>query len=533
MSTPYFELDSSIPDFCGREPLKNTHLKTHQKKALHYMRLLESDNPVPVVDTNSDTNELYLHTNYGFYADPACTGKSYVILSLLSLNKCVERKKLLTIWSNGLGMNVYSKIKNFEIPLSILITPISSIGQWSELLTIETDLKYYVVDEFNKIEKINTYDYDVLLVADSIFESVCIHFQGFSVSRLIFDDLYHLEIEEFNKKDKIKFGDLRASFTWFVSSQPQECLQKFRYSHLTFSYLIQQIFSFPHPGLLFRNQPDLISKVVVKMLPTITVSNCLTFFPSKRLIRNVSKETDEGIVSYFVNALEIEIKTKEEVQNGLGVEMKNTFDERFHQMTDPISYEKIKYPICLQCCHQIFDLISLCHCIYNDYRCPFCRKDFDFQNVSLLENDNYLLIKKENIWSKLENINLDKFNIIYIPTLKMKSFRSQMVSFYKELNRRYKCMLYFGSKAFKEFQSQKGILVISKPLQANLHLRFVDKVYVIHPSDYIVYNKTEWFSEYIASQYGNEFKNFLTDFEIGGFCIGSEKTIDFELIRLC
>lgn len=534
MSTPFFELNSSIPDFAGREPLKKTILKTHQKKALHYMRLLESENPVPVVTSSGDANELYLHTNYGFYADPACTGKSYVILSLLSLNKCVERKKLLTIWSNGLGMNVYSKIQNFEIPLSILVTPFSSIGQWSELITNQTDLKFYVVDEYTKIEKINTYDYDVLLVADCIFESICIHFQGFSVSRLIFDDLFHLEIEEFHKKDKIKFGDLRASFTWFVSSQPQECLQKYRYSNLPFSYLIQQIFSFPHPGLLFRNQSDMICKVVGEMLPKINIQTTQTFYPSKRLfVRNISKENPDDLVFYFVNALEIPVKEKEEIQDTVAEEMKKTFEERYNQMMDPVTYDKIKYPICMECCHQIFELNSLCQCIYTDYRCPFCRKDFDFHNVSLLNKTIYQGMKKDNIWIKLQEIDLEKFTIIYMPTLRTKSFRSQMVCFYKELNRRFKCMLYFGSKAYKEFQNQKGILVITKPLQSNLHLRFVDKVYVIHPNDFVVYNKVEWFSDKLISQYGQGFRTHLTDFEIGGFCIGSEKPIDFELIRFC
>jgi hypothetical protein len=531
MSTPFFELDSSIPDYTGRDPLKLTTLKTHQKKALHYMRLLESENPVPIIDTNSEQNELYLHTNYGFYADPACTGKSYVILSLLSLNKCVERKKLLTIWSNGLGMNVYSKIKNFEIPLSIIVSPLSSIGQWSELISKETDLKFYVVDEYTKIEKISTYDYDVLLVADCIFESVCIHFQGFSVSRLIFDDLYHLEIQEFNKKDRVKFGDLRSSFTWFVSSHPQECIQKFRYSNLPFSFLIQQIFSFPHPGLLFRNKSDMLSKVVGEMLPEIKLQSTKTFFPSRKLTNSISNENPEEIVSYFVNSLEIPIKEQDEIIAQVNPEMKTTFEERFTQMTDPVTYEKIQYPTCMECCYQIFDLHSLCKCIYVDYRCPYCRKNFDFQKLSFLNQSIYMPLKKDNIWVKLEDVNLDKFNIIYIPTLKMKSYRSSMVGFYKELNRRYKCMLYFGSKAFNEFKHQKGILVISKPLHSNLHLRFVDKIYVIHPMDYIIYNKIEWFSDKICSKYGQNFREFLTDFEMGSFCIGSQNPIDFDFIR--
>lgn len=528
-NTPFFSLDSSIPNYSGPEPLLHTNLQPHQRKALYYMRLLESENPIPIVSNTPE--EFYLHTNFGFYADPSCSGKSFVILSLLSLNKCVERKKLMTVWSNGSGMNVYSKIQNFEIPLSILVVPISSIGQWTQLLKQETNIKYYIVDEYTKIEKINTYNYDILLVADCIFEPVCIHFQGFSVSRLIFDDLYHLDITEFNKKDKTGFGDLRASFTWFVSSQPQECLQKFRYSNLPFGHLIQQIFSFPHPGLLFRNEELNIQTSLTQMLPEIHTTQIETFFPCKKLSYTFSQDDPEELVSYFVNSLEIKIKEKQEILLDLNQEMQQTFEERYEQMIDPITYDKIKYPVCLECCYQIYDLSWLCKSLYTDFRCPYCRKEFDFWKISALNHSIYMPVKKENIWTKLQNIDTNQFNIIYIPTLKIKLYRQLMSAFYKELNQRYKCMLYFGSKAYKDFQEKKGILILTRPLQSNLHLRFIDKIYVIHPKEFTIFNKIEWFSDKLVSEYGDKHRMYLSDLELGNFCIGSTKKIDFEFIR--
>ena len=540
MSEPlFFELDS-IHDHTESSFLKKTVLKSHQKKALNYMRLLESENPIPIFETQGDKNDLYLHTNYGFYADPVSTGKSFVILSLISMNKCIERKKMITIWSNGLGMNVYSKIKNFEIPLSILVCPVGSVGQWTELLSSETDLKFCIIDD---IEKVCTYDYDVLLVTDALFESVCLHFQGFSVSRLIFDDLSNLKIEDtsgHSPKGKIKkYIDIKASFTWFISSRPQECIKKYRYSSLPFSIQIRQIFSFPHPGLLFRNKIENIRSIVEDMLPDIKMENTHTFYPSRNNFERNMTITHDNIIPLFVNSLEITIKDKEDIEKDLSNDLKTTFSERYSSMTDPITYEKIEYPSCMECCFQIFDLVSLCKCIYIDFRCPICRKDFDFSKISLLDKKVYESIKRENIWNILERIDHSRFNVLYIPTARSKSFNKTMYQFCKELKQKMKCILYnknigntYNSSAYKEFQEKKGILLITKPFHSNLHLTFVDNVYVIHPTDYSPYNKIEWFSDKLLSKYGDKYLSHLSDSELGSFCIGSEKPIQFNLITI-
>lgn len=532
-SSPFYKLDTSIPIYSGKEPLKSTILNTHQKRVLHYIRMLESEHPIPILSNQSvSDSDLYFHTNYAFYADPICTGKSYVILSLLSLHKCVERKNLLTIWSNGLGMNVFSKIKTFDIPMSILVVPLYSVGQWSELFQNETDIKFYIVDDQSKVEKINTYDYDVLLVADLVFDLVCLHFKGFSVSRIIFDDLLHLNIKDLSKKDSSQFGDLRASFTWFVSSQPNECLSKYRGSHLPFAYLIQQIFSFPYPGLLFKNEESSFIPTLTQMLPEIEIKNTNTYLPYKSLT-NFSFDDEEIIVPFFVNVIEIQCKDLSDVVVGLSNEMKETFQERYKNRIDPITYEPIKYPVYQECCHQIFELAWLCKSIWNDNRCPYCRKDSSFTMIIGIDKSIYNPILQKTIWNKLDEIDMNQYNILYVPSLKMKGqFKSRMLYFYKQLHIRYNFHILYGSKVFQDFQKTKGLLVISKPIQSNLHLRFVDNIYVIHPKEYVVLTKTEWFSDQIVHKYGQDFRSEITDQEMGSFCIGSEKKINFEFIRL-
>jgi hypothetical protein len=386
------------------------------------------------------------------------------------------------------------------------------------------------------------------LVADEVFESVCLHFQGFSVSRLIFDDLYYLDIKEFGKKDRVKFGDLRAGFTWFVSSQPQECMHKYRYSQLPFSYLMQQIFTFPYPGLLFRNTDDSLCASLGTMINPIQFQAMDTFLPNKKLTycaecsvqgANATNDPAVDLAHYFINSLEIPIKEPEDVvKQEMTEDMKSTFLERVEQMIDPVTYEKIVYPVCLECCHQIFDLYYLVKCIYNDFRCPFCRKDINFDLMSALKKEIFEPMKKNNIWHKLSEINMNQYNIIYIPSMKTNLYRSSMSPFFKQFIKRHNFIENYGSRAFQQFYEKKGILVICRPLQFNLHLRFVDKIYVIHPKNYVVEDKKQWYSNKIWSEHGPSthsvnYREYLSDFELGSFCIGLEKPITFELIKFC
>lgn len=557
-STPYFYLNSSIPTYVGKEPLKKTFLATHQKRVLYYIHLLESEHPIPILsmdkECKTETQNLYFHTNYAFYADPICTGKSFVILSLLSLHRCVERKKLLTVWSNGLGMNVFSKIQNFDIPLSILVTPQSSLAQWDNLFKEETDIRYFIVDSESAIDQINIYEYDVLIVSDFIFDKVCLHFQGFSVSRIIFDDLLHLEIKDINftktpyisnTGDPSLFGDMRSSFTWFVSSEPNACLQKYKNSKLPFAILIKQIFSFPYPGLIFRNEDTSLEQSLSVILPEIILQNESVYM--KRMEENISIENEIGklihneihLISFFIYQLESKIISIDSILEKLSSEKIQTLKERYQSMTDPVTYDKIKHPTLLLCCNQIFDISSISKCLLMDMRCPFCRKETKWHDILIIDSSNLKLDK--DIWTTLSNINIQEYNVFYIPTLCKsididKFTRRKIHNFIREINKRYKCFIFSGKsnskKIFEDFKKEKGILIIGKPIQANLHLSYVDKVFVLHPNEYKCRNENVWFTNYFKSYYSNLIPNWdnhsqisLTDHELGNFCIGRQNKI--------
>ena len=581
-SIPYFYLNSSIPTYVGKEPLKKTILTTHQKKVLNYIHLLESENPIPILSSDHPTSQnLYFHTNYAFYADPICTGKSYVILSLLSIHQCVERKKLLTIWSNGLGMNVFSKIQNFEIPLSILVIPISSLAQWNTLFHEETDIRYFVIDSDTSIDKINTYDYDVLIVVDSVFDKVCDHFQGFSVSRIIFDDLHHLEIKDSNFKpsyvqnssDPSLFGDLRSSFTWFISSEPQICLQKYRNSRLPFAILIKQIFSFPYAGLIFRNEDVCLEQSLSVILPEIKIDTNGVNLQKVDLTISIQSEVEDilqsncnmiHLVSLMTQRLNLKLTDIKDLKGEISREMFQTLMERYDKFIDPITYEKIKYPILLKCCYQLFDLISISKCFVSDQRCPFCRKESNWENMTILESPNYSEINQD-IWKVLQSIDPSQYNVLYIPSLSKdivvsKRSKHKIHQFIREIVKKYKCFIFSGKsnsrKVFEDFKNEKGILILGKPIQANLHLSFVDKVFVLHPKEYKCTNEKVWYTNYFKTFYsgllnkansesrgeengkenGKENGDWkgdwndrsqisLTDHELGNFCIGRKEKL--------
>lgn len=603
-SDPFFYLNSSIPTYSGKEPLKKTILTTHQKRVLFYIRLLESEHPIPIFSSSnkksndhSNTENMYFHTNYAFYADPICTGKSFVILSLLSLHRCVERKKLLTIWSNGLGMNVFSKIQNFEIPLSILVTPQTSLAQWDNLFKEETNIKYFIVDSEEAIDQINVYEYEVLVVSDTIFDKICLQFQGFSVSRIIFDDLLHLEIKEGddrphkseppqnfgyvpssglssfvnNPSDPALFGNLRASFTWFVSSEPHACLQRYRKSHLPFAVIINQIFSFPHPGLVFRNEDTTLEQSLSVILPEIEFKFKSIFLQKieelsiDNVIKNILSiqnlsDLYSHLLTIFIKNIHMKIKSIEYICENLSQDKIKTIKERYESLIDPVTYDKISHPVIVSCCHQIFDLLSISKCLSSDMRCPFCRKETKWEDIIGISHSICDLNRedlKDDIWSVLENMNLDKYNVFYIPSLSKdvsisKESRTKIHLFIRELTKRYKCFVFSGKynskKVFQDFKKEKGILIIAKPIQANLHLSYVDNVFVLHPKEYQCKNQSVWFTNYFKKYYSNaiiedpsstmsSLKDWnnrslisLTDHELGNFCIGKQNKINISCI---
>lgn len=586
-SDPFFYLNSSIPSYSGKEPLKKTILTTHQKKVLFYIRLLESEHPIPIFSNDSksesrlndqfNTENMYFHTNYAFYADPICTGKSFVILSLLSLHRCVERKKLLTIWSNGLGMNVFSKIQNFEIPLSILVTPRSSLAQWEHLFKEETDIKYFIVDSEEEIDQINVYEYEVLIVSDIIFDKLCLQFQGFSVSRIIFDDLLHLEINEgfesqspgrsgYNTESTL-FGNLRASFTWFVSSEPQTCLQRYRKSRLPFAILINQIFSFPYPGLVFRNEDTTLEQSLSVILPEIEFEFKTVYLQKleecsiqKEIqdILSITKDVSEiykYLFTIFLHQIHIKILSIQDAMLHLSQDKIKTIKERYENRIDPVTYDKILHPVLLPCCHQIFDLLSLSKCLSSDMRCPFCRKESKWNDIIGIDSDlSFRNSVNQDIWDILENIDLHEYNVFYIPSMKKdisisKESRTKIHLFIRELTKKYKCFIYSGKsnskKVFQDFKKEKGILIIGKPIQANLHLSYADKVFVLHPKEYKCTNSSVWFTNYFKKYYSNEMLSStmsslkdwnnrtmiaLTDHELGNFCIGKQNKLNISCI---
>lgn len=568
-STPYFYLDSSIPTYVGKEPLRKTNLTIHQKRSLFYIRLLESEHPIPILSNknsdNTDTQNLYFNTNYAFYADPICTGKSFVILSLLSLHRRVERKRLLTIWSNGLGMNVFSKIQNFEIPLSILVAPQTSLSQWDTLFKDETDIRYFIVETEEEIDRISIYDYDVLIVSDSIFDKICLHFEGFSVSRIIFDDLLHIEIKDIPKSSYLSsngepnlFGNLRSSFTWFVSSEPHACLQKYKNSKLPFTILIKQIFSFPHTGLIFKNEDTTLEQSLSVILPEIEIHHQNVYLrnidipnpPSnfdeqmsiQQEIQNIvhSKTNINHLITLLVKKIHMKVLNIDDIYQNLSPEKIQRLKERYEIFVDPVTYEKISYPIVLPCCHQIFDILSITKCLLSDMRCPFCRKETKWEDLIGLDISVFSKVNID-IWDIVQSIDTKKYNVIYIPSLRKdisinKDYRHRLNDFIKELAKKYKCFVFSGrtnsKKVFEQFKKEKGILIIAKPIQANLHLTYVDNVFVLHPVDYKCFNQKVWFTNYFKDYYSNLIPEWedrsqisLTDHELGNFCIGKNSKL--------
>jgi hypothetical protein len=502
-------------------------------------------------------------------------------------------------------MNVFSKIQNFEIPLSILVTPHSSLAQWDNLFKEETDIKYFIVDSDDTIDLINIYEYQVLIVSDLFFDKVCLLFQGFSVSRIIFDDLLHLEIKDINytqgnglssyvtNTDPGLFGNLRASFTWFVSSEPHACLQKYRKYRLPFALLINQIFSFPYPGLVFRNEDSTLEQSLSVILPEMEFDFKCVYLQKIEEI-NIQKEIEnilsiqnsnqiyKHLFTIFIQHLHIKIIPIENIYQNLSQDKIKTIKDNYETLLDPVTYDKILHPILLPCCHQIFDLLSIAKCLSSNMRCPFCRKETKWSDIIGIKRTDTNIELNQDIWDIIDNINLDQYNVFYIPSLCKnvsihKESRLKIHLFIRELTKRYKCFVFSGKsnskKVFHDFKKEKGILIIGKPIESNLHLSYVDHIFVLHPKEYKCNHQNVWFTNYFKKYYSknishesspqidsidhNNLKDkciltcsvsteccqqektllqlnrsliMLTDHELGNFCIGKQNKLNISCI---
>jgi hypothetical protein len=137
------------------------YLKPHQLKSLRRMKLMEN-NQINLtkdnVEHNFQNNEIKINTRFGILADKVGSGKSYIILSLISDKKYLDfnieniyssQHSLITIKKNI----IENELGILYIKSNILVIPHSLLKQWQGYIDNITNINPFYIKTKKNIEE--------------------------------------------------------------------------------------------------------------------------------------------------------------------------------------------------------------------------------------------------------------------------------------------------------------------------------------------------------------------------------------------
>lgn len=194
-------------------------LKVHQLKLLY--RCIELESGYKQID--KDTK---MTTRCGIIGDKVGAGKSYVALSLVANNHDFKGKSGILHHN---PMDLYSIIgeKNSTLTYmdtTLLIVPHSIVGQWSKYIKDQTTLTCDIVKKHSDIgntsydtknankDKIEKFTKDIVLVSSSMARDFDSYYKchQYEFKRLMIDECDTINVPN--------FPDIRAKFSWFITS---------------------------------------------------------------------------------------------------------------------------------------------------------------------------------------------------------------------------------------------------------------------------------------------------------------------------
>jgi len=171
----------------------------------------------------------YIKTHIGILGDKVGSGKSYVILSLILMNKSINYCHIESYGSNKIFLNISTQIECYKT--NLLVIPHNLFFQWSDYIqNISDSISYKLIKQKKNLQefisdakKIN--NYDIILITDSHFRQLSniIILNNIKINRLIFDEIDSLKLPN-NKY-------ISCKFYWFLTASYGNLLYPFGYEY--------------------------------------------------------------------------------------------------------------------------------------------------------------------------------------------------------------------------------------------------------------------------------------------------------------
>jgi hypothetical protein len=417
-------------------------LMEHQKFAVNYCIQMENRNSFRTPGT-----KYTIITNKALFCDPVGSGKSLVMLSLISENPIIHTNAKAGA-SYSSGISVLEDLEPSEIaPLTFIVVPNTLFNQWKTYIETQTSLAFkFIGKKSDFTSKFDCRDIDGLLINSNFYNDIAELFKGITVSRIIFDEVHMMKIPNSHI--------INSSFYWFISASPCEIERFTGKKHGFMPTSLKSILSMvPKCGVIFRNQQAIIDLSIKLPTPnsrilkvrSSNILNVLNGIVSNTILEAIAagdsksamdqlclEKTDEDNIISVVNkhlqteleSLNIEmeskkirtystVKAKQEALEKVEEKIKETKkkiqdikDRIFKDNIDPITYDEIVTPVITKCCQNKFEFSTLTEWLLKTKQaCPMCRQPMKPNDLVVLNSKSG---KEEVSDSKKEVVSKDE-----------------------------------------------------------------------------------------------------------------------------
>lgn len=441
--------------------LKGLELRQHQLSAIQKMIDLEKMS----LSSGNAYEDSYVETNYGILCDKVGSGKSIMLLGLMTVKKCVsesvDNEVIDYSYVYGVGYRISTKKIMSHIPCNIVVVPHTLCKQWASYVNDLTDFRMVCLTrpiELTKCKKqIEESEYDVVILSNKVYQIFCDEFADKSFSRVVFDEVDTIDIPNTKR--------IRGGFFWFVSASVINitcCNRRNKGFLIDVLHMNRSVYN--HFLYVRNNDRDVDSSMRLQ-IPITTIVKCRTqrilnllggVIPQRiqQMISggdirgamdelNIFNDTSDNILMVVTDSFQRQLqneKVKLEMHNRSYFasdnernraiqECESTIKELERKIqlvkdriededVDPITYDTIDNPVITKCCQNKFDARSILDYIRfksqtSNIFCPMCKATpFSMKSIVHLVKEKGVVrtaVKTDSEWvsedyDKIENL---------------------------------------------------------------------------------------------------------------------------------
>lgn len=399
--------------------MKNIELRHHQFQAVHKMMTLEEkENILSAGDNICDTN-------YGVLCDKVGSGKSIMVLALLTIKPfcqgVYENQVVDYSYCYDIGYRIITKRVSVYFPSNVIVVPHTLCAQWSQYIQKYTEHRFVCLrnqrDVMRYKEDANKSEFGIVIVSNKVYNSFAEELRDKSFSRVIFDEVDTIDIPNTKR--------IRAGFYWFVSASVANFVYC-RRRNMGFVLDVMRMNQSVHNDFLYVKNSDQDVDLSMKLpAPVLSIIKCRVHrllkiiggvIPERIQLMisggdigsamselNIFNDTSDNILKIVTESFQRQLeneKTKLEMNGQIifptEVEKERVLAECTKHIktleakidmvrsrieeedVDPITFDTIENPVITKCCQNKFDARSILDYIRFKSRtsvvfCPMCK----------------------------------------------------------------------------------------------------------------------------------------------------------------